>query len=205
MPAKPYTPQSCATAVASGFKQLVAGTDPATMICFSFGCHVGTLAAAELNEHLSTLFIVGTAALGLDQTQQISLPKEHNEMTNSERHAVHHTVLAKLMFADATKIDDQAIALQALNVANARFRSRGFANTSEVRDALADVSVPVKSIWGERDIVARPDLDSCLAALRLHHPELQYRIIKNAGHWVMYEAADEFNAALQDLLGTEEA
>lgn len=200
MPREPYTPHSCARALVNGFKQLVSGGDAATLICFSFGCHVGTLAATELNEHLAGLFIIGTAGLGLDQAQNIRLPKERKDMTESERRDVHHTVLSKLMFSDPANIDDQAIALQTLNVSHARFRSREFANSADVRDALAEVNVQVKSIWGERDIVARPDLVTCLDALRLHHPELQHRIITNSGHWVMYEAADEFNAALRDLL-----
>lgn len=202
MPHEPYTPQSCATALVNGFHQLLARHGPVTMICFSFGCHVGSLAATQLNDHLSALFIVGSAGLGLNQAQNISLPKERVDMTENERREVHRTVLANLMFADETKIDEQAIELQALNVANARFRSREFANSAEVREALADVSVPVRSIWGEADIVARPNLDSCVEALRLFHPELQHHTIDNAGHWVMYEAADEFNSVLRELLKT---
>jgi len=200
MPEEPHTPQSCASAFADGFKQLVASGTPATMICFSFGCHVGTLAATELNEYLSSLCIIGSAALGLGRPQNIILPKERTNMTEHERRTVHYSVLENLMFADVANIDDQAIALQSLNVTNARFRSRRFADTSSVRDALAGVSVPVKAIWGSRDIVAHPDVNSCLSAVRLHHPELQHHVIDNAGHWVMYEAADAFNAALIDLV-----
>lgn len=200
MPAEPLTPQSCADAFVSGFRQLLPSGTPATMICFSFGCHVGTLAATELNDRLSGLFIIGSAALGLGRAQNLTLPKERKSMSDGERGAVHRDVLTSLMFADATNIDDQAIALQALNIANARFRSRAFADSSDVRDGLASVRVPLKSIWGSGDIVAHPDLQSCLAALRQHHPELQHRLIDHAGHWVMYEAADAFNVALLELL-----
>ena len=42
--------------------------------------------------------------------------------------------------------------------------------------------------------------DSSLDILRRHHPELQVRLIEGAGHWVMYEAADRFNATFLDLL-----
>lgn len=205
MPFEPYTPQSCASAIAGGFKQLfsddiISGTAPATMICFSFGCQVGALAATELNDHLSGLCLIGSAALGLGHPSNIVLPKLRSNMTDDEQHNVHRTVLENLMFADAANIDHQAIALQAINVTKARFRSRKFADTSAVSDALTDVRVPLKSIWGARDIVAYPDVDACLAALRLHHPELKHRVINNAGHWVMYEAADAFNAALRSLL-----
>lgn len=123
-------------------------------------------------------------------------------MDEDARLAVHRDVLANLMFASAENIDDTAVEVQVHNIANARFRSREFADTADVRDGLARISVPVKSIWGSRDVVAHPDIESCLDALRLHHPELQYRIIEDAGHWVMYEAADEFNGALRELLST---
>ena len=38
-----------------------------------------------------------------------------------------------------------------------------------------------------------------LEILRRHHPELDVRLIEGAGHWVMYEAADKFNAAFLEL------
>lgn len=202
MPPDPHTPATCAAVVAEGFRQLFTAGPPVTMICFSFGCHVGTLVAAELNDHLSSLFIIGSAALGLGRAESISLPKERSGMDEDARLAVHRDVLANLMFASAENIDDTAVEVQVHNIANARFRSREFADTADVRDGLARISVPVKSIWGSRDVVAHPDIESCLDALRLHHPELQYRIIEDAGHWVMYEAADEFNGALRELLST---
>jgi len=200
MPAEPFTPQSCANAVASGFKQFFTASKPATMVCFSFGCHVGTLAAVELNDRLSGMIIIGSASLGLGRRQSFSLPKARSSMTESERRGVHYEVLANLMFTNKSNIDEQAVALQAINVAKARFRSRGFADSSDVRDGLARVTVPIKSIWGSDDIVAHPSVDACLDALRLHHPELEHHIIEDAGHWVMYEAADAFNAALLKFL-----
>ena len=153
-----------------------------------------------MNDRLSSVVIIGSAALGLGRRQDFSLPKVRSSMTDSERRAVHHSVLANLMFTDKRNIDGQAIALQAINVAKARFRSRQFADSSDVRDGLARVTVPVKSIWGRNDIVAYPHVDACLDALRVHHPELEYHIIEDAGHWVMYEAADAFNTALLELL-----
>jgi pimeloyl-ACP methyl ester carboxylesterase len=42
-------------------------------------------------------------------------------------------------------------------------------------------------------------LEARLDVLRRHHPELKVRLIEGAGHWVMYEAAAEFNAAFLAL------
>jgi len=200
MPSEPFTPQSCADAVATGFKKFFSDAKPATLVCFSFGCHVGVLAAGELNDRLSGVIIIGSAALGLGLRENVSLPKERRTMSDGARRAVHHQVLANLMFADPENIDDQAVALQEVNVKKARFRSREFADSSDVREGLARVAVPIKSIWGRDDIIAWPNVGACLTALGVHHPELEYRIIDNAGHWVMYEAAKAFNDALLEFL-----
>ena len=84
---------------------------------------------------------------------------------------------------------------KAENIKRARFRSRPFAATDNLARALAEVTAPLKTIWGTRDIIARPSIEARLDILRRHHPELDVRLIEGAGHWVMYEAADQFNAA----------
>ena len=107
--------------------------------------------------------------------------------------------LEVLMLADPAKIDALAVHLQAENIRRARFRSRPFAATDGLAQALARVTVPLKTIWGTRDIIARPSLEARLDILRRHHPELEVRLIEGAGHWVAYEAAERFNAALLEL------
>ena len=81
----------------------------------------------------------------------------------------------------------------------ARFRSRPFAATDTLARALENVTARLKTIWGTRDIIARPSIDLRLEILRRHHPELDVRLIEGAGHWVMYEGAEKFNAAFLEL------
>jgi len=104
------------------------------------------------------------------------------------------------MFADPDQIDNLAIEIQASNIAKARFRSREFASTDEIRTTLARVKAPLRAIWGERDALAKPSVDAVYDVLRIYHPELITRTIAGAGHWVMYEAPEAFNAALMELL-----
>lgn len=199
MPPPPLTPATSAGVLASGLRRLVAHDRRAHLVGFSFGAHVATLAAADLGARLSDLTIIGSAALGLPLVR-LDFPKERSSMTPAERRNVHRRTLEILMFADPARIDERAIDIQAANVAKARFRSREFAATDEIRTTMARVSVPLRAIWGERDVLARPDVEACFSVLRLHHPELVTRTIPGAGHWVMYEAADAFNAALTELL-----
>ena len=149
------------------------------------------------------LTLIGVAALGLRADPREPFAKRRAGMSASEVAAVFHQNLAVLMIADPAKIDPLAVHIQAENIRRARFRSRPFAASEGLSNALANVTARVKSIWGTRDITALSSLDQRLAVLRRHHPELEVRLIEGAGHWVMYEAADEFNAALLELLQGE--
>ena len=199
MPPKPWTPATSASILTAGLRQLVSPDRKVHLVGFSFGAHVATLAAVELGDWLANFTIIGSAALGLPW-HSLELPKERSTMSAEERRAVHRRTLEILMFADPRRIDEEAIAIQMENIAKARFRSREFAATDEIRTTLARVTAPLRAIWGERDAIARPSVEACFDVLRLYHPELVTRTIPGAGHWVMYEAPDAFNAALMELL-----
>lgn len=202
MPAQPWTPTSCADAVIAGLDALFPVDHRFRLAGFSFGGHVAGLVAASLQQRVRELTLIGVAALGMRADPREPFAKERTGMSAEERAAVYHQNLAVLMFADPAKIDALAIHLQAENIQRARFRSRPFAATDALAVALADITAPVNTIWGTRDIIAKPSLDARLDVLRRHHPELRVRLIEGAGHWVMYEAADTFNATFLDLLHT---
>ena len=200
MPAQPYTPQSSATAVAAGLKALIPAERRPQLVGFSFGAHVGTFAAGLLGDHIATFTITGTSALGIVRPPMPEFPKERSTMSDEERRAVHHRVLEILMISRPERIDDLAVSLQQINVNKARFRSRKFAPTDNVRTGLANVKVPLRTAWGRNDVIAHPNVEACIDILREHHPELVAEIVDDAGHWVMFEQAEGYNAALMRLL-----
>lgn len=202
MPPQPWTPASIAEVVVAGLEQLFPEGSRLRLAGFSFGGHIAGLVAAHLKERASELTLIGVAGLGLRADPRAPFLKERTGMTAEQVAAVYHQNLAVLMFADAGKIDALAVYLQAENIKRARFRSRPFAATDELARALASVTAPVQTIWGTSDVIARPSLDARLDILRRYHPELRVRLVEGAGHWVMYEAPDAFNAALLDLLRT---
>jgi pimeloyl-ACP methyl ester carboxylesterase len=201
MPPEPLVPASSADVAAAGVRRLLPQGARVRIAGFSFGGLVSTLLAARLGERVHSLTLIGVAALGLKAEPRERFLKLRTGMTPAERAAVFHQNLAVLMFADPANIDALAIHLQSENIRRARFRSRPFAATDELARTLASVRVPLKTIWGTRDIIARPGVETRLAVLRRHHPELEVRLIEGAGHWVAYEAADRFNAAFLDLHG----
>ncbi len=207
MPPEPLTPESCGRVVAAGVRMLFVPQVQPHLVTFSFGAHVGAFAAAMLGNRLRSMTITGSAALGLPHGR-VEFAKEHSRMTATERANVHRTNLATLMIADAARIDDLAIQLQADNIAKARFRSRAFAPTDELKRVLQQVNLPLAAIWGAKDQTAVPDVESRFAVLRQSHPNLIACLIPDAGHWVMYEQGDAYAAALigcLDLLADEPA
>jgi 2-hydroxy-6-oxonona-2,4-dienedioate hydrolase len=195
MPPRPWVPASVADVVAAGLQTLFPGPTPLRLAGFSFGGHVAGLVSVRLSERVCELTLIGVAGLGLRADPREPFWKERTGMSAAEVAAVYRQNLAVLMFADTAHIDTLAIYLQWENVKRARFRSRPFAPTDELARALAHVTAPVRTIWGTEDAIARTSLTQRLDILRRHHPELRERLIEGAGHWVMYEAADAFNAA----------
>jgi pimeloyl-ACP methyl ester carboxylesterase len=199
MPPKPWVPASIADVVVAGLERLFARDVKLRMAGFSFGGQVAGLSAAMLGDRVRMLTLIGVAALGLRADPREPFAKQRPGMSPAEIAAVFRQNLAVLMFADPAKIDDLAVHLQGENIKRARFRSRPFAATDNLARALEKVTAPVKTIWGTRDIIARPSIETRLEILRRHHPELEVRLIEGAGHWVAYEAADRFNAAFLEL------
>jgi pimeloyl-ACP methyl ester carboxylesterase len=199
MPPKPWIPASIAEVLATGLDALI-GDVPLNLAGFSFGGHVAGLLAALFSARVRALVLIGVAALGLPAEPRAPFLKRRAGMSTQEIAAVFRQNLEVLMFADPANIDALAVHLQAENVRRARFRSRPFAAGDGLARALERVPAPLKTIWGTRDVIALSSLETRLAVLRRHHPELEVRLIAGAGHWVAYEAADRFNTALLSLL-----
>jgi pimeloyl-ACP methyl ester carboxylesterase len=200
MPPQPWVPATIADVAVAGLGEVLPPPARLRLAGFSFGGQIAGLTAARMGDRIRSLTLIGVAALGLRADPREPFAKVRMGMSAAEIAAVYRQNLAVLMFADPANIDALAVHLQAENIKRARFRSRPFAPTNTLARALADVTAPLSTIWGARDIIARPSLEARLDILRRHHPELAVRLIDGAGHWVAYEAADRFNAAMLDLL-----
>jgi 2-hydroxy-6-oxonona-2,4-dienedioate hydrolase len=199
MPPKPWVPASIAEVVVAGLNEVFPGHVKLRMAGFSFGGQVAGLSAALLGDRVCALTLIGVAALGLRADPREPFAKRRPGMSPEEVAAVFRQNLEVLMFANPANIDALAVYLQGENINRARFRSRPFAPTDNLARALEKVTAPLKTIWGTRDIIARPSIELRLEIMRRHHPELAVRLIEGAGHWVAYEAAPQFNRAFLEL------
>ena len=202
MPDAPLTAEHCGKIVAAGVRQLIPADQRPSFVAFSFGAHVSTFATVDLGERVAQFVIVGCAALGFPY-HGLKYLKEEPGMAETEVDAIYRTNLHRLMFADAANIDELSVHLQKSNVRQARFRSRRLASTSEIRDNLPKIKARLGAIWGSKDATATPSPEARIEVLRMHQPDMPAAVIENAGHWVMYEAAQEFNDTLLRLLANE--
>lgn len=199
-PPHPHTPAGCGVPLALGIKSLIP-RGKGHLVAFSFGAHVSSHALLHLKDHLASFVITGCAALGLPQGPGREYPREGEGMTEDERMAVHRGLLEVLMFKEPSRIDPLAVWLQSENIRRARFRSRPFARSDEIRKNLVEIETPVKAVWGGNDQTAWPSIEARYEVLREFHPELVTRTVPDAGHWVMYEQPAAYNQALFDVIG----
>ncbi|MGH7042924.1 MAG: alpha/beta fold hydrolase [Acetobacteraceae bacterium] len=122
-------------------------------------------------------------------------------MDAAEVLAVHRHNLAVLMFGDPGQVDDLAVHVQRENVGRARARAGGFPASASLREALSRIVARLYGVWGERDAFAAPYLAERAALLHQVQPASDVRVIPGAGHWAPYEAADEVNRLLTEMLG----
>ena len=193
------TPDAVARIVSEGLRALVPEARHADLVGFSFGAIVGGVVAAGVGADLRNLVILGAGALGVPRTPT---PLERvRDKSGAARIAAHRHNLAAMMIADPARIDDLAVATQEWHTIHARFRSRGFASTTLLKDALARTTCRIGAAWGELDQVAVPHVDRRIAAVREARPDARIAVIPDAGHWAMYEQPEQVNALLDSWLG----
>jgi pimeloyl-ACP methyl ester carboxylesterase len=184
----------------AGLQQL-APQGPVQVVGFSFGGMAGALWLAEHPDDAQALVLVGAPGLGLSAPQRTPLKGWRHLPTPEQQQAVHRHNLMALMFERPGSIDDLALALHAANVARDRMPRRRLSSTPIVAEALPRVQARVSAIYGECDALYTgrlPEVQAALPRWALHWG--QWHTVPGAGHWVQYEAAEAFNAALQSLL-----
>ncbi len=198
----PPAPPEMATigaVVAEGINALLGPRATYDLVGFSFGASVGGHVVLLHGERVRSLTLVGAGGLVRPRTPMVL--ERVRDKTGDALVQAHRANLQRIMIADPARIDALAIAIQDWNARHARLDSPALIGKRPLALSLPQVRVPVNAIWGERDQLAYYSLQDRIAALRALCPAVELRVIPVAGHWVAYELADAFNAALAELLG----
>ena len=200
MPPEPYDSPSIAAIVAQGLASLLRPEERVDIAGFSFGGVIGGHVAERLGSRVRNLVLCGSGGLGIPRRAKVELVNWRMFRGKEKQRSAHRENLAILMLADRASIDDLAVHLQVHNAERARTKSRPLSRVPSLREALPRISARLNGIWGELDITSKDALDEHAALLRSFQKGATFTVIPGAGHWVQYEAADAFNAALLDIV-----
>jgi 2-hydroxy-6-oxonona-2,4-dienedioate hydrolase len=198
-PPEPWTANGLAAIVVAGFDVVVPKGVKPHMAGFSFGGVIGGVAAAQLGDRLKGLTVVGSNGLGLERSPT-ALERIRPDASEEQEFATHRFNLNQLMIHDPNKIDELALWLQKTNHARARMRSRRFSRSGALIEALPKITARLDGIWGERDATAYPHVDDRARLLRGIQPGARFAVVPGAGHWVQFEAADQFNRLIAEYV-----
>ena len=177
--------------------------DRVQLVGFSFGGMAAALWLAAHPKDAQHLVLVGAPGMGMSSPQRVPLKGWRHLPTPEAQNEVHRHNLMALMLEQPHSLDGLALSLHAANVQRDRMPRRRLSSTDIVARALPQLQVPVSAIFGEHDALYRERLSELQAAMPcLAQVWGQWHTVAGAGHWVQYEAAQAFDQALQQVLGS---
>ena len=189
------------TPLQAGLQQLL-GDTAVDVVGFSFGGMVGGFLAQAYPARVARLVLVGAPALGMVQRNTVRLQAWRHLADPSAREARHRHNLTALMLSNPADVDADTLAMHIANVLRDRIPGRRLSYTDVLSKALQQVHCPVWAIYGREDALYLGRLAALAAALQAAPTFQSLHLVDAAGHWVQYECADAFNAALQRVLTT---
>jgi pimeloyl-ACP methyl ester carboxylesterase len=199
MPPEP-TAESLAAVLSDGLDVVVPPPARIDLAGFSFGGIVAGLVAARLGQRVRTLVLVGPNGMALPRGEMRPLRRVDTAMSVADAREAHRENLRILMLGDPASADELAVDLHIDNVRRARFKSTGIPESDTLLRALPAVTARIAGLWGERDAFAVPYLAERRSVLARFQPDLDFRLVPGAGHWVPYEAPEQVTAFLMERL-----
>ncbi|MCZ4312954.1 alpha/beta fold hydrolase [Comamonadaceae bacterium G21597-S1] len=180
-------------ALVVAIERLIAPAAALDLAGFSFGGLVAAHLAARVP--VRRLVLLGPAGHGGARRQSVPLT-DWRALRGDRRKMALQQNLAAFMLHDRTSVDDRATAIYESQCERTRFRSKAISQAGGLAQCLNHLTMPVLIAWGEHDVTAQPqEIGPQLAdgvATR------QWRLIRDAGHWVQYERHDAVDALLVD-------
>jgi 2-hydroxy-6-oxonona-2,4-dienedioate hydrolase len=168
------------------------------LVGFSFGGMTAANVAARIPHKIGQIVLAGSAGLvGRNPAMKPLLTwrfaAEPDELFQIQRRNVE-----LLMLHDPDNVDDLAVNIHILNTRRTLSRKPQRALTTI--PALETAKARVSGIWGRYDGPSGWKIDEIREGFRRINPDSRFHVAERAGHWVAYEAADEFNHELIRIL-----
>lgn len=196
------TPGNLAEPIVAGLDTLFGRDAVFDLAGFSFGGLIGSQVAKTVGERMQTYVAVGASGFEALHVRVVGIEVPEKDMSDARKNEIHRNNLRLLMIHDEAKIDDLAIYTHRKNVARSRVRSRPMSLGNHLVEAVPDIKARLAGIWGVHDATGggREQILKRRDIFAAYQSDVPFVIIEDVGHWVMYEAPGEFDAALLEIL-----
>ena len=186
--------------LAQSLDGLVGADTPVQLAGFSFGGLVAAHLAVH-RDHVTQLILFGPAGHGGPRRPRGELRSWREAQAAGDADALRAVMQHNLcmhMISDPARVDAAALQIHTEACLRTRFRSKPISRAGGLTERLDAFTGPVTLLWGEHDVTATPaDLQRTLTS---GWPKRRAVVLPDAGHWVMYEAAEPVNALVLDVL-----
>jgi 2-hydroxy-6-oxonona-2,4-dienedioate hydrolase len=202
-PDTPHTFGSIADVMAAGAAELLEGDEPFDLATFSLGGQFAVPFANRFPGRLRKLVLVGSNVVDPMAGRGVSFKNWKKASTEAERDEAILANISAIMLHDPERRDDFAFRLHKNNLARQRMSPSRLGGGRSLHDSLNDLPprVSLAGVNGANDFLIRGRLNDQGRAFHDWRSGAEFRAIEGGSHWVMYDAAEEFNRALLDLLG----
>jgi pimeloyl-ACP methyl ester carboxylesterase len=165
---------------------------------FSFG---GFVAAHLVNQRssINRIALLGSAGHGgprRPRGELLAWRELYQSQNWSALKEVMRENLYQHMIGESDRIDELAIRVHQDACTRTRFRSRPIARPGGLAEQLVTYSGPTLLVWGEHDVTCNPEY--LIEKLVDGYSNRVKAVVKDAGHWVQYEQAEQVNQLLID-------
>lgn len=196
----PFTAESLAAVVSRGLDIVLPPPARYALVGFSFGGIIGGATSVLQGARVRTFVSIGSSGLGLPPLGITGLRKWSADMPEQELREINRNNLSVIMIADPSRIDEMALRLQMANTMKAKIKGSSIARSDALRRALPAIKARMVCLAGSEDVYVKTNLAERKRIFRAVQPDTPFPIIEGAGHWVMYEAADAFNAEISRII-----
>jgi pimeloyl-ACP methyl ester carboxylesterase len=175
---------------------LLGAEQPVNIAGFSFGSYVATHLAIQ-RKGINKIALLGTAGHGGPRRPRGELLNWRGLYAKQDWDGVSNIMHKNLylhMLSAYDRIDALAIRLHQDACFATRFKSRPISRAGGLAELLQEYGGEVLLICGEHDVTCTPEY--LVETLVRGHVNRHIELVKDAGHWVQYEKADQVNASL---------
>ena len=170
------------------------------LVGFSFGGLTAGLWAQAQPAHIRQLVVVGAPGLGVVARGTVPLIAWRHLDDPEAVLAAHRNNLASMMVRHPESITPLALWVHAANVVRDRMPGRRLAYTDALKQALLHIHCPVTAIYGREDALYLGQQDALSAAVGGAPDFRGLHWVADAGHWVQFERAPQFDTLLAAVL-----